>query len=401
MSMKSIKTVLLVEDNPGDARLLREMFKEQGPESPEVTCAGRMSDAEAHLAQFTVDVILLDLGLPDAQGLAAIRRVRAAAPSVPLVVLTGMDDEQLAAHALKEGAQDYLIKGEIETRGLLRALGYASERKRLERLKDEFVSTVSHELRTPLTSIAASLGLLIGKAVGDLPKPMVRLLAIAHTNSQRLVRLVNDILDVEKLESGHAVFELRRLAVRPLVEQAIEAIRGFAEGHGVRVWIEAADTLAEVRADPDRLAQVFTNLLSNAVKFSPPDSEVVVTVEKSGHLVRVSVRDHGSGIPDGFKSRIFERFAQADATSAREKGGTGLGLSIVKQIVDRLAGVVDFADAPGGGAIFYVELPGWDDASEQASDPAKADGPPHIPCLVEDYGILVVATNASVVKETA
>ncbi len=230
--MKSIKTVLLVEDNPGDARLLREMFDHHDAHNSELTHVACMSEAERHLSEHAVDLILLDLGLPDAQGPEAIRRAHAAAPRVPLVVLTGLDDEALAAQALQEGAQDYLIKGQIETRGLLRALRYAVERKRLERLKDEFVSTVSHELRTPLTSISGSLGLLMGNVVGNLPRPMARLLAIAHTNSQRLVRLVNDILDIEKMEAGRVVFNFGCVEVRSVVEQAIDANRGFAG----RLW---------------------------------------------------------------------------------------------------------------------------------------------------------------------
>ena len=368
--MSTIKRVLLVEDNPGDARLLREMFNEDGSIEVDLACVSFMSEAERHLATCTADIILLDLGLPDAQGLAAIRRARLAAPDIPLVVLTGMDDEALAAQSLQEGAQDYLIKGQIETRGLLRALRYAGERKRLERLKDEFVSTVSHELRTPLTSIAGSLGLLMGNAAGSLPKSAERLLEIAHTNSVRLVRLVSDILDIEKLESGHVAFDLKKIQVRPLVEQTVEAIRGYAEGHRVKVRIEAVVAVDDVRADADRLAQVLTNLMSNAIKFSPPDGEVVIAVENEAkvNVVRITVRDHGPGISFDFKSRIFERFAQADATPARRKGGTGLGLSIAKQIIDRLGGEIGFADAPGGGTVFHVELPIWDDMAALAGD---------------------------------
>jgi signal transduction histidine kinase len=368
--MTTIKKVLLIEDNPGDARLLREMFSEDGSLDVDLTCVSFMSEAERHLATHTVDIILLDLGLPDTQGLAAIRRARIAAPDIPLVVLTGMDDEALAGQSLQEGAQDYLIKGQIDTRGLLRALRYASERKRLERLKDEFVSTVSHELRTPLTSIAGSLGLLMGNDAGSLPKSAGRLLEIAQTNSARLVRLVNDILDIEKLESGRVVFDLKKIQVRPLIEQTADAIRGYAEGNRVKIRIEAAAAMDDIRADTDRLAQVLTNLLSNAIKFSPPDGEVVIAVEKETEVnaVRITVRDHGPGIPVDFKSRIFERFAQADATDARRKGGTGLGLSIAKQIIDRLGGEIGFADAPGGGTIFYVELPIWDEMADFAGD---------------------------------
>jgi signal transduction histidine kinase/DNA-binding response OmpR family regulator len=235
-----------------------------------------------------------------------------------------------------------------------------SVRRHTGRLKDEFVATVSHELRTPLTSISGSLGLLVGHMASKLPDSAARLLAIAHTNSQRLVRLINDILDIEKLESGHVVFNLSKVAVRPLVEHAIEDNCGFAQSYGVHVRLGVMSDDANVNADPDRLAQVITNLLSNAIKFSPSGGEVLVAVEKNADDVRITVRDHGSGVPDDFKLHIFEKFAQADATNTRQKGGTGLGLSIVKQIVERLGGKIGFDDAPGGGAIFYVELPVWD-----------------------------------------
>jgi PAS domain S-box-containing protein len=238
-----------------------------------------------------------------------------------------------------------------------------SERKRNERLKDEFVSTVSHELRTPLTSIAASLGLLTGTADDKLPATTRRLINIAHSNSQRLVRLINDILDIEKIESGKVVFNLRRVEVLALIEQTIEANRGLADEYGVKLRLEPSSA-QEVRADPDRLMQVITNLLSNAIKFSPREAEVTVSVEGRDQDVRIGVRDHGPGIPDSFRSQIFQKFAQADASDARQKGGTGLGLSIAKQIVLRLGGEIGFTDAPGGGTMFFVDLPCLDAAGE-------------------------------------
>jgi DNA-binding response OmpR family regulator/two-component sensor histidine kinase len=227
-------------------------------------------------------------------------------------------------------------------------------------LKDEFVATVSHELRTPLTSISGSLGLFAGQWASKLPESAARLLTIAHTNSQRLARLLNDILDVEKLESGRVVFNLSKVAVRSLVEGAIEDNRGFAGSYGVQVRLDVASGDFDVNADPDRLAQVVTNLLSNAIKFSPADGDVLVGVESNAGNVRITVRDHGPGVPVEFKPHIFEKFSQADATNTRQKGGTGLGLSIVKQIVERLGGKIGFDDAPGGGAVFYVDLPAWD-----------------------------------------
>lgn len=248
------------------------------------------------------------------------------------------------------------------------------ERKRTDRLKDEFVSTVSHELRTPLTSIAGSLGLLIGGAAGTLPKSAARLIRIAQNNSQRLVRLINDILDIEKIESGQVAFKFKRLGARLLVEQVIEANRGYADGFHVNVRLDAEATIGEVYADPDRLAQVITNLLSNAIKFSPPGDEVAVAISERADTVRVTVRDHGPGIPSEFRPRIFERFAQADATDARQKGGTGLGLSIVRQIVTRLGGTVGFDDAADGGTVFHVDLPSWTQVAAREIDAA---GSPH------------------------
>jgi len=233
------------------------------------------------------------------------------------------------------------------------------ERVRTDRLKDEFVSTVSHELRTPLTSIAGSLGLLMGGAAGALPEPVARLIRIALTNSQRLVRLINDILDIEKIESGQLAFRFKRSNALSLVEQAVEAARGYADGFRVNVRIDADAGDAELYADPDRLAQVVTNLLSNAIKFSPSDGEVVVTIKEFAETVRIAVRDRGRGIPAEFRPRVFDRFSQAEAGDARQKGGTGLGLSIVKQIVTRLNGTVGFDDAAGGGTVFHVDLPSW------------------------------------------
>jgi anti-sigma regulatory factor (Ser/Thr protein kinase) len=173
-------------------------------------------------------------------------------------------------------------------------------------------------------------------------------------------------------------FNLSRVDVRQLVEQSIESNRGFSESYGVSVRSDFASMTGEVNADPDRLAQVVTNLLSNAIKFSPSDGEVVVAVETIDNIVRISVRDHGSGIPADFRPHVFEKFAQADATNSRQKGGTGLGLSIVKQIVERLGGNVGFDDAPNRGTIFYIELPGYVEAVNTQRDSQASVSIPRI-----------------------
>jgi PAS domain S-box-containing protein len=232
-----------------------------------------------------------------------------------------------------------------------------TERKRQEQLKDEFVATVSHELRTPLTSIAGTIGMLTSEAVGVLPEPARRLIDIAHRNCQRLARIVNDILDMEKIEAGEMRFDVRPIELRALIEQTIESLQGFARHHGASVRLDDAAPRVEALADPDRLGQVMANLLSNALKFSPPGGEVVVSVGSDRDAARISVRDHGPGIPDDYKHRIFEKFVQVDATDARKKGGTGLGLSIARQIVVNLGGRIDIEDAPDGGTTFHVTLP--------------------------------------------
>ena len=234
-----------------------------------------------------------------------------------------------------------------------------SERKRVERLKNEFVSTVSHELRTPLTSIAGSLGLLSGGAAGTLSDRARHLITIAHSNSLRLVRLINDILDIEKIEAGRMAFELTSVAVADLVRQAMADIRSYADQYGVDLELELPedDRALKVYGDHDRLTQVLTNLLSNAIKFSPQGERVTTSVSLSGETVVILVKDRGSGIPEGFRDRLFTKFAQADGSDSRRKGGTGLGLAIVREIVERHAGAVSFRTELGKGTEFEVRLP--------------------------------------------
>lgn len=231
------------------------------------------------------------------------------------------------------------------------------ERERMERLKDEFISVVSHELRTPLTSIHGSLGLLMTGLPGDLPPKAKQLLDVAHRNSQRLVRLVGDILDLQKIESGTMPFEEHPIELGAFLEQAIEANQAYGNQLGVSFVLAGAPAGLWVRGDMDRLMQVAANLLSNAAKFSPAQEPVVIAAQRRGRLARVTVTDRGPGISAEFQPRVFQRFAQADSSSTREKGGTGLGLSISKAIMERMGGCIGFNTASGTGTTFYIELP--------------------------------------------
>ncbi len=231
-----------------------------------------------------------------------------------------------------------------------------SERQKFDRLKKEFVSTVSHELRTPLTVIQGVLRLLLGNVAGDDQQQVSELLNIANTNADRLLLLINDILDMEKLEAGNIQFEFSDVEVMPLLEDAIRNNSNYADQFHTRFVITQRCEDAVIHADRHRMMQVLTNLMSNAAKFSPPDQPVELAVSQYNNTVRISITDHGPGVPEDFKSKIFDKFSQADSSDTRRISGTGLGLSISRAIINKLGGRIDFTSQPGKGATFYVEL---------------------------------------------
>jgi signal transduction histidine kinase len=231
-----------------------------------------------------------------------------------------------------------------------------TESKEIERLKAEFVATVSHELRTPLTALIGALGLLDRQAAGKLAPDAAMFLGMARQNSERLAALINDILDIEKIEAGRMEFRLDAIAIRPLLDRAVALNASYAQKLGVRFELGAADD-AVVSGDEDRLLQVLTNLMSNGAKFSPRDSAVTVSAALREGVVRVSVADRGPGVPEEFRDHIFGKFAQADGSDTRSRGGTGLGLSISRAIVEKLGGTMGYDSVPGKGATFYFDLP--------------------------------------------
>ncbi len=231
-----------------------------------------------------------------------------------------------------------------------------TERKRVEQMKNDFVSTVSHELRTPLTSISGALGLIVGGALGSAPPTMQQMLEIAYRNSLRLGHLINDLLDMEKIAAGKMSFELREHSLGDLLEESLASNQALCEQHGVCCTLEhPTDVLVWV--DGLRLQQVLGNFLSNAVKFTPEGGEIRLHSSLRGTKVRISVTDQGPGIPEAFRSRVFEKFAQADASDSRQKSGTGLGLAITKELIERMGGTVGFDCVPGQGTTFWCELP--------------------------------------------
>jgi len=252
------------------------------------------------------------------------------------------------------------------------ARGELLEQKRLETLKNEFISVISHEVRTPLTSIHGALNLLKSGLGGELDAQGQRLLDVSYRNSQRLVRFVNDLLDLQRIESGTMTFNLRSVDLQSLLEQSIEASQAHASQLGIRLLLEGVPPRARVRVDADRMMQVMTNLLSNAAKFSPRGEAVAVEASRHGSRLRVGVTDRGPGVPPQFRGHIFEKFAQAQPS--RERGGSGLGLSITKAIVENMGGHVGF-DSVRGRTTFYFDLPEWRPRSGEGPEETWAAEP--------------------------
>ncbi|MBB4303174.1 PAS domain S-box-containing protein [Rhodobium orientis] len=232
-----------------------------------------------------------------------------------------------------------------------------TEQKRSEQMKNDFIATVSHELRTPLTSIHGALSLMDMGRAGELTVKGKRLVSMAHANSDRLVRLINDILDIERIESGAMPFDIRPTALRSVIDGALEATRSYSAERNTKIVVEDTAPNLTAMVDPDRLNQVLVNLISNAVKFSPPERKVSIRIAQRSGRARIYVSDEGPGIPPEFRSRIFNKFERADASDTQKVGGTGLGLSISKAIVEHLNGEIDFESVEKEGTTFCIDLP--------------------------------------------
>jgi PAS domain S-box-containing protein len=288
----------------------------------------------------------------------------------PALGLAGAEPSLLGRRRLVEGRRadgslfplELVITGTVvDGEPLFIAIGQdVTERKEVERLKDEFISVVGHELRTPLTSIRGSLGLLEGGIAGELPGEAAEMVSIARANTDRLVRLVTDILDIERIEAGRADLELRPVAACDLLETARTVVQAVADDAEVRLACE--DDGGTVTADADRIVQALTNLLGNAIKFSPAGETVRVSARAERDAIRFTIADRGRGIPPEQLEAIFERFRQVDASDRREKGGTGLGLAIARAIVDEHGGRIWAESQPGAGTRFHFTLPAAESA---------------------------------------
>jgi sigma-B regulation protein RsbU (phosphoserine phosphatase) len=344
--------LLLVEDNPGDVRLLKEML----PSGYSLTSVDRLSAALGHCRQ--ADVVLLDLWLPDSEGLETFRRLHAEAPDVAVLVLTGRGDESGAVLAVREGAQDWLVKGQVDGDGLARALRYAVERNQLttrlravDAMRRVFLSVVSHDLKSPAAAVLAGIELISEGRLGAINDRQRHALELARRSIQRQTRLVEDLLDAAVIEAGALQLHPTQVSLAAIVRSAVEEAEPLLAER--RLLAQMVLTPVQVWADPDRVAQIIENLLSNAVKHA--HSVVGVhTFADDGHA-RVVVEDDGPGIPEVLVPRIFDQFVHADSPLA----GSGIGLWIVRGLVERHGGHIraeNRADVPTG-ARFTVTLP--------------------------------------------
>lgn len=478
-------SVLLVEDNEADARLVDLYLQSAEHTQFELTHVTSLAEAINEINRNEFNLILLDLSLPDASGIDTVTGVTSTVPYTAVVVMTGIYDGLLAANAIAAGAQDFLVKGDADSivlertiinamqrteihkqlqktqksydailestnnavittdaQGIIKSWNRAAselfechrtdiigknsaiifsdksknefsshlkdclsnkdklrhadaielegmrsngqtfpveislsswhieegqfssivlrditERQRMERLKSEFVSTVSHELRTPLTAIMGSLQLVISDVIGDISEEPKKMLAVAYSNSERLLLIINDILDIDKIESNKMDFTIEPVEVMSIINQAISENKSYAKRNNASIELAQSVSDKYINIDRARMLQVMSNLISNSAKFSSDNGVIKIIVTDKANSIRIAVEDTGLGISDEFKGRIFQKFAQADSTDTRAPGGTGLGLNITKSLVEYMGGKISFESEPNVKTTFFVDIP--------------------------------------------
>jgi signal transduction histidine kinase len=377
--------VLLIEDNPADVDLIKEALEEAERSitigAPQVVLEDvpRLAEGLTRVGVGDVDIVLLDLSLPDSQGFETFARLERAAPGIPTIVLSGLADEALAVRAVREGAQDYLVKGQVDGVRLTRSIRYAVERKHGEqerarlareraevevalRARNDVLATISHDLRTPLTSIMGFAQLMrrrLDRGGEISPQDLSGRLRRIEEQTHQMTRMIDDLLDVAMLDAGRAL-ELRRepCDLVALTQKAVSDVQRTTERHRLRVSATEPQIIGVL--DAARLERVVQNLLSNAVKYSPDGGVVDVTVSSQrdalGAWALISVHDEGVGIPAADVPRLFERFFRASNVGNRIRG-TGIGLAGAALIVEQHGGRIEVVSQEGAGSTFTVRLP--------------------------------------------
>ena len=363
--------ILLIEDNPGDARLIQEMLAEAESGKFEQEHADRLSTGIKRLEQGNIDVILLDLDLPDSKGVDTFTKVYAHTQDKPILVLTGLADEAVGVKAVSGGAQDYLVKGQVDGNLVSRSILHAIERKRMEQelmektrklevanqVKSQFLASMSHELRTPLNAIIGFSQLMMDEVPGKISDEQRECLSDVLDSGQHLLNLVSDILDLSKVEAGRLELKLRTLNLTAVIADVAKAVKPMIDANKHELTVSIEEGLPQVRADKSRLKQIFFNLLSNAIKFTPSGGRLAIQAGREGDWCQVSVVDNGVGIEKEDQIRIFEIFTRSATLPDGKKGGTGLGLAITRQFVEMMGGRIWLESEYGKGSRFTFTCP--------------------------------------------
>lgn len=370
-------SILLVED----LSLIKKMIESQLADASFGNVLHAASDLESGLKILrdrAVDVVLLDLGLPDSDGLGTYDRIHEAKPRVPIIVLTANTDHETALEAIRRGAQDYIVKDELSGRMLARVIQYAIERKQRNLEKDRlnaeltrktaeleammetqkrFLGMASHDLRNPLTLIMCYLDLFATGGLGTVNSVQDKAVKVMQKSCEQMLAMLNDLLDINAIESGKLELKLRPADLKIFLTNCQSANAIIAEAKSIRIALAVPDGLPPVELDVARMSQVLNNLISNAIKFSHPGSVVTISAETSRDKARISVVDKGLGIPKDEFGKLFTPFAHLSVRATAGEKSTGLGLSIVRKLVQAHHGTVSVASEPGLGATFTVEIP--------------------------------------------
>ena len=346
--------ILLIEDDPEAARLVKRTLSKVEGTPCEVVHVGCLKDGMERIAKGGIDLALVDLSLPDSPRTDTFKEIHQTSPDIPVIVLSGMNNREVAIRLVQQGAQDFLVKGSVSPDLLIRSIRYGIERRRMQQMKDQFVSTITHELRTPLTNMNGIIS-NIGKGVAGEVNPKLKdYLARIAANIDRLTNIVNDLLDISKLAARKIVLKCAWVEMRAIVE---DIVAFFGERAKMREISLAAQLPAEPTnffVDEGRIRQVLINLIGNAVKFTSNGGKVTVGLETTGKEGTLLVVDTGRGIAPEHHTKIFDPFYQVEHEAGGGEKGTGLGLAIVKEIVDMHGGKITIESELGKGCCFKL-----------------------------------------------
>jgi len=358
--VKKIVCVLYIEDNPNDyflvKRHLTQLMREEGEiEYFNLEHSDRVSNGLDRIAKGGIDIVLTDISLPDTSGLEVITRLRNHFPMLPFIALTNAYDKSLGIEVIRQGAQDYILKEELTAPVLGHSIRCAIERKKLEKMKNEFVSTVSHELLTPLTIMKVGLENLSMGAAGPIMPKQKEILSSVFRNIDRLARIIRDILDLSRLEFGQTMINRVGMQLTPLIQQVMTGFHKKEEEKNIIIE-ENMSNLPDVFADQNLIIQVLNNLLSNACHFAR--TKITISAQTVGHMVCVYVIDDGPGIAPEDQKKLFNKFVQIDRPEGGQGyKGTGLGLAICREIISQHEGKIWIESDGCNGSQFCFTLP--------------------------------------------